>query len=470
MPKKGHVTKRPSLGLATGVGLVVANMVGAGVFLSSGFMAQDLSPGMILLSWSVGALIALAGATCYAQLALISGRSGGEYRYLYDYMHPYFGYLAGWASLLIGFAAPVAIDVFVAGAFLKHLFSDINVHTFGTLAIICLTLAHGVRIAWSQSVQNLLACLKFLFIIFFILLGLILGSKSWPDWQPTNNSSGLPFSAFLESQYWIAFAFSGWNAAVYVTEEFRNPRRDTSRAILLGFAIVTTIYLAVNWIFVANLSPTQSAAVFDHEATRITLAHLVVEDLIGRSGAQTVSMVAVLVFLSAASAMTLVGPRVYSAMAKDGLLPAFFSSCESKPPFGAVIIQGALALLLLHTQSVLDIVISSSAVLMFFSMLTVLTLFSFRRAPEETRPRNFVFYLALFYVASALTILCAGAISIGSILLTFSCILAIGTAGYIRALKLKSNLNTDKPLSPSWSRGAKSAPQGQEEQVNSLPL
>ncbi|MDD1626661.1 MAG: amino acid permease, partial [Methylococcaceae bacterium] len=132
-----YIPRQHLLDIRTGIGFVIANMIGGGVFLSTGFMMQNLGPGLILLSWVIGALIAICGATAYAQISRINGRSGGEYRYLYDYLHPYIGYLAGWASLLIGFSAPVAIDAFAAGAFLEKIGVNISPQITGSIAIFC---------------------------------------------------------------------------------------------------------------------------------------------------------------------------------------------------------------------------------------------------------------------------------------------------------------------------------------------
>jgi APA family basic amino acid/polyamine antiporter len=297
----------------SGVGLVIANMVGVGVLLSAGFMAQELGPGGILLSWIVGATIALSGALAYGQLAILSGRSGGEYRYLHDYMHPYLGYLAGWASLLIGFSAPIAIAAFAAGAFLNKLGWPLTPQATGTLVIAAMTLAHGIHLSWSRSLQNVLVAVKFTFVLSFIAVGLLLGSKVWPAWTAPLAGPGPPVRAFLENQYWVAFAFSGWNAAVYAAGEFRRPRRDVARALTLGCLIVGCAYLLINWVFVANLTPDQAIAVADHEATQITLAHLVMTNIAGESGAAIVSSVIVVVLLQTAQRRP-VGSRRGSAV------------------------------------------------------------------------------------------------------------------------------------------------------------
>ena len=125
----------------------------------------------------------------------------------------------------------------------------------------------------------------------------------------------------MQSLFFIAFAFSGWNAAAYAAGEFKDPKRDVPRAMLIGCALVAVLYLIVNWVFVANLTPAEGKAVFDYEQTRVTLGHVVVRHLVGDWGGRAMSVLALVAFISAASAMTMVGPRVYAAMAEDGFLP-----------------------------------------------------------------------------------------------------------------------------------------------------
>src|SRR5438552_3572642 len=148
------------LGLFSGIGLVVANMIGAGVFLSTGFMAQELGPGPVLLSWVTGAVLALAGTLAYAEVARIVPRSGGEYRYLSELLHPVFGYLAGWTSLLVGFSAPIAISAFAAGSYLAILFPAVSAFAAAVVIIGAVTAAHLGAGALSRATQNGLVAIK----------------------------------------------------------------------------------------------------------------------------------------------------------------------------------------------------------------------------------------------------------------------------------------------------------------------
>jgi APA family basic amino acid/polyamine antiporter len=394
--------RKALLGLRSGIGLVVGNMVGAGVFVSAGFMAQDMGPGTILLAWVAGAVIALSGARAYATVAAWVPRSGGEYRFLSDLLHPALGYLAGWASLLLGFSAPLAVDGLAAGSFAATILPGIEPRVFGTICLVVLCALHAFALRSSRWTQNLLVSVDALLLAGFVLVGLLLGRNEWPDWTPPNPSDGFPLEAFMRSLFFIAFAFSGWNAAAYAAEEFEDPRRDVPRAMLIGCGLVAALYLVVNWVFVANLTPERARAVFEYETTRVTLGHLVVRDLIGELGGKAMSLLAMVAFLSAASAMTLVGPRVYAAMARDGFLPRVLAGEAGRPPTGSVILQTALALLLLWTHTLQQVLSNVGAILTLFAALTSFSIFRVRLwRPDLPKPPAVSLAAAAVHVASA---------------------------------------------------------------------
>jgi APA family basic amino acid/polyamine antiporter len=384
------------LGLYTGMGMVIANMIGAGVFLSTGFMAQELTPKQILLAWVVGAFLALSGARAYAAIAQIVPKSGGEYRYLSDLIHPALGYLAGWASLLLGFSAPIAIDAVAAGAFANTLDSWIDPKIFGALLIVLLTGMHAVGLRFSIRAQNALVAVKILLVAGFMAVGLFGGHNSWPQWRPPNQSEGFPLGAFMQNLFYIAFAFSGWNAAVYAASEFKNARKDVPRAMILGCVLVGLLYLFVNWVFVANLTPEQCKVVFTYETARITLGHLIMKELVGDFGAACMSILAIIAFVSAMSAMTFLGPRVYAAMSRDGFLPRALQGKEGKPPIGAVILQGAIALFLVFAYRLQEVLNNVGAILTLFSALTVFSLFWIYWKRKEFPEPTFIALAAAF--------------------------------------------------------------------------
>jgi len=359
------------LGLWSGVGLVIANMVGAGVFLSAGFMAQDLTPGQILLAWVVGAALALCGSVAYAEVARLVPKSGGEYRYLSTLLHPSLGYLAGWASLLVGFSAPIAIDALAAGEFAHQLLGVPPTWTAAALiAVLCAV--HSSGLSTSARGQNLLIAVKVLLLIFFAGAGLVKGTTAWPTWSPPHLSEGFPTGPFVTSLFFIAFAFSGWNAAIYASEEFEEPTKTVPRAMVIGCAGVAVLYLLINFVFVANLDPKLAAVVFaydDEGSAKVTLGHAVMEKLLGAGAANVMSGIILLAFISAISAMTLVGPRVYAAMAKDGFLPRSLAATEGHPPRISVLLQSGLAIVLVFTHKLPAVLGNVGAILTLFAAL-----------------------------------------------------------------------------------------------------
>lgn len=403
-------TPAKTFGLASGIGLVVANMVGAGVFLSTGFMAQSLGPGHILLAWLIGAGLALCGAVAYAEVARLVPHSGGEYRFLSTLLHPSLGYLAGWASLLVGFSAPIALDALAAGAFARAVWPTVDPRLVGGAFILALTALHAIGLELSARAQNVLVGLKVLLVLGFVAVGLSLGTVAWPTWQPPQPGPS-PWPDLVGSLFFIAFAFSGWNAAVYAAEEFKRPGRDVPRAMLIGCAAVGALYLVVNYLFVANLTPQQGTVVFQYDDftslkgqyEQVTLGQAVMAQLLGAGAARTMSGVMVLLFASAMSAMMLVGPRVYAAMARDGYLPASLAGAKGKPPVAAVVLQGALALVLLLTHDVRTVLSNVGAILVLFAALTVGGLFraAVTARDAHARPRPLALAAAGVYVLSS---------------------------------------------------------------------
>lgn len=393
--------KAKILGLWSGIGIVAANMIGAGVFLSAGFMAQEMGPGTILLAWVVGAVLALAGSRAYAAVAQIVPRSGGEYRYLSELLHPSLGYLAGWASLLLGFSAPVAVDAVAAGAFTGTLVPGVDARAVGALLVIALTALHAAGLRLSRWTQDLLVLVKAALLLGFVAVGLGLGNN-WPTWTPPHPSTGFPLGPFMGSLFFIAFAFSGWNAAAYAAEEFRSPERDVPRAMLIGCALVAALYLAVNWVFVANLTPQRATAVFTYETSRITLGHLVMQDVVGEAGAKVMSAVVIVAFVSSMSAMTFAGPRVYAAMAADGFLPRVLMAKADRPPAWSIVLQGAIALVILYAHKLSDVMQNLGAILTLFAALTAASLFRVRFGKRDRpAPAPASLAAAALYAASA---------------------------------------------------------------------
>lgn len=371
------------IGLWAGVGIVIANMIGAGVLTTPGYMAMDLKPSYILLGWLVGGVAALCGARAYAAVAQAIPRSGGEYRYLSTLWHPLLGYLAGFTSLIVGFSQPVALDTQLVGHYVNTLGITIDWRIITVAVIVLVTALHAFNLRASRGGQNILVAVKFTLVVGFVVVGLIAGSKSWPTWVPDASKNGLPLAPFFQSLVFIAFCFSGWNAAIYASEEFANPRRDVPRAMLIGCSVVIVLYLLVNWVFVANLTPSYYGEWISGDVHKITLGHIVMRELVGSTGAKVMSVFMIVALLSATSAMTMIGPRVYAAMARDGYLPKVFAGEDGKPPMWSVILQGVIAIAVAMTTKFIDAIGTVGAVLTLMAALTALGVFKLQLDPKQ---------------------------------------------------------------------------------------
>jgi APA family basic amino acid/polyamine antiporter len=250
---------RRRLGLTSAAALVVANMIGAGVFTTSGFALADLGrPDAVLLAWGVGGLMALCGALSYGALARRIPESGGEYTFLSKTVHPLAGFLAGWVSLLVGFTAPIAAAALGLQAYLaSSLGLTARPEWIGTTAILIAGLMHGLRLRAGVVLQNTAVGLKLAVIGGFVLLG-AMRSPSLAD-AAALPSVDFGLGAFAVTLVWISFAYSGWNAAVYVAGEVRDPERNLHRSLWLATGLVTLIYLALNAVFL-YAAPAQELA------------------------------------------------------------------------------------------------------------------------------------------------------------------------------------------------------------------
>ena len=356
-------------------------MIGVGILTSNGYMALGFPARLVLLVWLLQGLLAVAGARAYAGLAAIVPGSGGEYRYLSALLHPALGCLAGWTSLLVGFAAPVAAAGYAAGLFAQRLHPGIDPRLFATLVIVGVTALQAVDLRVSKASQNALVVLKAALFLGIIVVGLVLGTNTLPPPPPPGP---FPMAEFTTNLFFAAFAYTGWNAAVYAADEFETPQRTVPRAMVIGTLLVTGAYLLISWVFVTNITPADMKGWGEYQATT---AHLLVGKLLGEGAAVAVSLGLVLLLVSSVNVLTLIGPRVNAAMARDGFLPRAFAGREGKTPWIAILLQSALAIGLLHTNRFDQLMGNVGLVLTFSSALTVAGLFRARLdARHSLRP------------------------------------------------------------------------------------
>jgi len=328
------MSDKRQLGLVSATALVVANMIGIGVFTTSGYTLGDLkSPWLVLLAWAVGGLVAAMGALCYAALARRIPESGGEYLFLSRTLHPAAGYVAGWISLLVGFSAPLAAVAFGFGEYFKTWYPEISPQMVGTVLIILFAALHAADVKHGAWVQNATVILKTI---------LILGFAAWGFSRLPDAAASPPVAAsfspglFAVSVVWISFSYSGWNAAVYVGGEIKDAERTLPRAMLLGTGLVALLYLLLNAVFVwsAPLEKLQYQVAIGREAAMA---------LGGKLWADLLTALVSLALISSASSLLMAGPRVYAKMAEDGWLPRWLASAGG-PPRRAIVLQTILAL------------------------------------------------------------------------------------------------------------------------------
>jgi APA family basic amino acid/polyamine antiporter len=335
------VPPQRQLGLVSAVALVVASMIGAGVFTTSGFLLSDLhTPSRVLGVWLGGGLLALLGALCYGALARQFPESGGEYLFLMRTVHPSAGYVAGWVSLLVGFSAPLAALAFAFGEYTKQwLPADTPPKLTGSCVLGTFAALHALNVRLGTWAQNAAVLAKLLLIV--VLLGWA-GAHLRP--VPPPPALDVSASSFALALVWVSFSYSGWNAAAYVGSEVHAPERNLPRAMALGTALVAVIYLALNAVFVL-------ASPVEQLAGKLEIGRVAALALGGQALADFVTALIALALATCISSMMMAGPRLYARMADDRCLPRWFCFPAGGPPRHAIFLQAALALALLWTTT-----------------------------------------------------------------------------------------------------------------------
>ena len=355
----GPVVLLRQLGLGSAIALVISNMIGTGIFISSGYLAGDLgTPFLFLIIWVVGAAFALAGAFCYSELGINFPSSGGEYVYLTRAYGPTWGFMTGWVSFFAGFSAPIAVNALAIADYLGHFWPALrqeNAHwaigtgalslkvgpaqALGCVVIAVFTLVNCVGLGKVARLQNILTTTKVIVIIAFIALGFLIGKGDWSHFSMTAvRTSTTPIAGqFVISLFWIYFAYSGWNAATYVAEELKRPERTLPAALAIGTLVVAALYVGLNvmFLYAAPLESLKGIKAVASEAAK---------HLFGPGIAGAFAALVALCVMSSVNAMVTIGPRVYYAMAKNG---AFFSvAAKVHPrwhtPMVAILCQGRL--------------------------------------------------------------------------------------------------------------------------------
>ena len=392
-PASAHLDRR--LGPIDAAVLVISNVIGIGIFTTPGYVATLLpTPAAMLGVWAAGGALAFMGALAYAELAARRPQAGGEYVYFRDSFGGLAAFLTGWTSFVAGFSGAIAagaigvtayIDKFVPGAgnatplvawHLGSLAVTVSPRVLVAIGIImALALVHARGLGPGRILQMVLTLVKVGALILFVVVGWSIGRA--PIQVAVSAPPAAGWSAWLLALVPVMFSYAGWNAAVYVAEEVRDPERNVPRALALGTLTVVALYLALNVLYLRVLPHGEMAGA-------IGVGEIAADRLFGSAAGTLFAAVAVIILMGSLSAMTLAGPRVYFAMARDGAFPPVAGRVHPRyhTPAAAILAQAAWSALLVLTGTFEELLTYTGFAVILFSGLAVLSLFVVRRRRE----------------------------------------------------------------------------------------
>ncbi len=367
----------PKVGLPTAILVVVANMVGSGVFGTTGELADKIpSAFAILACWAAGGLMALCGALAYGELAARLPRSGGEYHFLTQIYSPWAGFISGFVSIVVGFAAPIALNALFFGEYFKQVVPSAPPMLSAAVLVVFLTLVHALKIHYGAGVQNFFTLLKVGLIVLFIVAGLFFAPDSaytGVSLAPQSSDWSMILSpAFAVALVSVYYGYLGWNASVYMAGEIKNPTRNVPTSLVVGTLVVGALYMLLNYVFVTTVE-------IGAMSGRVEVGALSANAIFGETGGKIVSLFIGLALVSSAGAMVMLGPRIAESMGEDHAFFRFLARRKGKGgPWTALLTQMFIALLMVFTESPLTILIYMGFTLSLFSMFSVLGVYVLR--------------------------------------------------------------------------------------------
>ena len=380
------------LGLFPVTNIVIANIIGAGIFTTTGYLMDYLGNPVIMLSlWLIGGIIALCGALAFGELGAAFPEAGGEYTFISKLFHPMLGFLTGWLSLIVGFSAPIAASAIGFSRYFIWAFPDfqswflfdriMSPEMFSRLLAIIIILtfsllqARGVILG--AKVQNWLTVLKVMLVAGLVIAGFAIGQGNFSHLKPVAGKSlSFDFSGWKSiglSLMFVMFAYSGWNSATYIGSEIKNPLKVIPRSLLISTGIVTFLYLLLNLFFVYAIPPQQMAGEPEIGGVAASLAF-------GDFAGTIISLLISFALFSSLSAFIILGPRVYYSMARDGYFFKWVSAVHPrfKVPQNALFLQSAIAIVLVLSGTFEQILVYMGFSLGIFPILAVLGVFKLR--------------------------------------------------------------------------------------------
>lgn len=401
MPSPAQPTLERRLGPLDGAAIIVSNVIGGTILFAPPFMAGLVpNPWLYLGLWVAGGALAFAGAMAYAELATLRPKAGGEYVYLDAAYGRVAAFLTGWTSFVAGFAGAIAANAFFIPIYLARFIPGVDnqqpiftipipylpltfsTHTLVAVASVWLLAVVHIRgVGPGRAVMNVLAALKVTAFLMFIAAGFAFGTGSFGNISSSSGTVGLGNWVFAFIP--VMLAYSGWNASAYVAEEIRDPSRNLPRSLAIGTIAVIAVYFGINLLYLFVFSVGELASL------KGSVLDVVADRLLGSSAGNVMGLVSIVSLLAGNSAMTFAGPRVYFAMARDGV---FFDSAARihrsyRTPAAAIIAQTVWASLLILTGSGNALITYTGFSITLFLGVAVFALFVLRRRePNAQRP------------------------------------------------------------------------------------
>ncbi|MFM7015144.1 MAG: APC family permease [Bacteroidota bacterium] len=377
--------------------LVVANMVGVGIFTSLGFQLFGLSDYRVILTlWILGGGLALMGSFCYSELSAAFPRSGGEYNFLSEAFGRITGFLSGWVSITLGFSAPIAAAAHAFSKYFSHVLPlSFNADVVAVFIIVSITVIHLFKKNIGANFQVLLTSAKIALMLVFIICGLCFSTHTNHLVTIANFKGELFNSAFWVSLIYVSYAYSGWNASAYMIDEIENPKRNVPRSIITGTLVVMLLYVLINFVFLIS-------APADALRGKEDVAFVAADFIFNSDGAIIIGGLISFFLVSTISSMVVVGPRVISRIAQDFTELHFLAKFSRYDvPVRAIILQSIIAIVILLTTDFQFIITCIGFVLTLFTTLTAAGLIWLRiKKPNVDRPVKVPFYpyLPLIYI------------------------------------------------------------------------
>ena len=374
---------RRTIGFVTACSIVIANIIGTGIFTSLGFQLADIQSGFpLLMLWLIGGAAALCGALCYSELSAALPRSGGEYHFLSQIYHPALGFMAGFVSATVGFAAPIALTAMAFGTYLHGVlgFGSPVLLSFGVVWVVAAF--HLRNLQAGSTFHNVSTLVKLLLIGVLIAFGFFVSVKQPISFLPAHGDTTAIFSGpFAIALVYVMYSYSGWNAATYISGEIKRPEKTVPRSLLVGTGLVIVIYVLVNAVFLATTPIGELKG-------QLEVALIAGKHIFGTNGGRLAGAVICLGLISAISSMTWIGPRVSMSMGEDHwLLRLLGRKSRHGIPTNAIVLQLLIVNLLLLTRSFESVVQYTQFSLLLCSLLAVLGVIVLRATrPKIARP------------------------------------------------------------------------------------